>query len=365
MTQNIYIPCSIGIGFLGIAYPLGSDYEEEGYRGTHHLMEHLVYKSFEHLWPKLTRLGIIHNAYTASDKIAFHFSGIENRLVQVAEELYNLITSGKCYWTKEEFDTEKELVLQEYSDAFNEQLEGVITNTLRRYFGYYDTLGLSNDIVRFTYEDSLRLCDKFTAPEFVCQVGKKEYININGTRPKKKEFTVPRFYYHNIPTEPVPKQDQTVVGMLYKGAVTSFLYNKLSFVQKCLTAGLESPLYQALQGKSGLAYITEDNIQRVYDYCVPSFFSVTDNDKAKKLIKTYNEFFSGNLHRHISKERFENCMCGEMVSKETCDLLPFQGVFITVMEDNPFTCLDTLTYEDTLYLLDTYFKRECFEQIVY
>ena len=64
MPDYIYIPSTIGLSLLAIVYPLGSDYESDGRRGTHHLMEHLICKSFDHMLPQLKRLGINYNAYT-------------------------------------------------------------------------------------------------------------------------------------------------------------------------------------------------------------------------------------------------------------------------------------------------------------
>lgn len=56
--SNIHISSNIGMAFLGIRYSLGSDFEVDGQRGTHHLMEQLMCKSFDYMLPKMKRLGI-------------------------------------------------------------------------------------------------------------------------------------------------------------------------------------------------------------------------------------------------------------------------------------------------------------------
>jgi len=368
--KNIFITNPIGpisMGFFGISYRLGSDYEAEGCRGTHHLMEHLMYNSFKHLWPKLKRLGVQHNAYTDTDRLGFFFDGLCRSLNKIVPELYEMITSGKCRWTKEQFDIEKMTVIQEYHDVFNNQYQGTLVNAFRRHYRYFDPIGLCSNIESFSYEDSIKFAECFRHPVFVCQVAGQYII------PSHPEIPIgfdslepePKFGSYDVPLEPVPKKGETVVGLISKHPIPKSERNRVGMVIKCLNDGLESPLVDEIQIRNGLSYFSDGTLYAMYGWHVPSFFACTVNKKRKKLRKIYTNFFSGDLSRHITRERFEDCMAGDAVAKEVCELLPHNGVKVTVMEDSPFDGLAGFTHEEALVLLNKHFKLDNFVEIEY
>lgn len=378
MSKNVYIPSNIGIGLLGIAYNLGSDYEIEGARGSHHLMEHLMCKSFDDMLPKLTRLGINHNAYTSNNKIVFHFSGLDESLALVAKEVYDAITSGNYAWSEEGFENEKATVLQEYEDVFNEQVEGTIVNILRKHYRYYDPIGNRADIEKFSYEDSLKSRSLFTNPDMVCQVGIQHLI-----LPENKLVTklyqnclAPCFTYSSgVDLEKIPKKKKflgifgdggkTVVGLIHKDPIPKNKINQVAMVVRCLNDGLESPLLQEIRDKNGLSYFSIGDINILFGSGIINFASCTSNNQKNKLRDIYTKFFKGTLSRHISKQRFENCYDGMMITKKICEKLPHEGVMRTVIEDSPFDGLESFTYKDAIGLLEEYFDINNFAEFEY
>lgn len=371
--RNIHIRSDIGMGFLGIAYPMGSDFEYDGVYGTNHLMEHLMSKCFDSLLPRLKRLGLNYEVYTGTDRLVFYFEGLDESLGVMAQELYDLITSGTYKWTEEEFDNEKRTVIQEYEDAFNEQVNGTIINSFRRHYNYFDPIGFKPDIERFSYKDSLAFRKNFKTPMLVCQVG-KQYVDVTVQDIPCYQWSNPSFKDYKVPLEVVPKKGKTVVGLLSKfplgspGLRADLLkseVNRTGMILKCLNDGIESPLLQEIRDKRGLSYFSMGVIYQLHRFGVPTFMSCTSNRNKKKLRKVYTEFFSGDLSRHISRSRFDDCLAGELISKKICEILPYSGAKVTVMEDSPYDGLEGFTYEEALRLLDKHFKLDNFAEIEY
>lgn len=371
--MNIHITSDIGMGFLGIAYRMGSDFECEGERGTNHLMEHLMSKCFDSLLPRLKRLGLNYEVYTSTDRLVFYFEGLDESLGVMAQELYGLITSGTYTWTEDEFDNEKRTVIQEYEDAFNEQVNGTIINTFRRHYNYFDPIGFKPDIERFSYQDSLNFRKNFTTPMLVCQVGKRHVDVPDINLPTIGLPPYPMFGDYNVPVEPVPKKGKVVVGLLGKGIIGLPYHhsggrselNRVGLIIKCLNDGIESPLLQEIRDKRGLSYFSMGIAYTMHGFGVPTFVSCTSNRNKNKLRKVYTEFFSGDLSRHISQDRFDDCLAGELITKRICEILPYSGAKVTIIEDSPYEGLDGFTYEEALRLLDKYFKLDNFSEIEY
>jgi hypothetical protein len=362
--MNIHIPSDIGMGFMGIAYRMGSDFEYDGVRGTTHLMEHLMSKCFDSLLPRLKRLGLNYEVYTDTNRLVFYFEGLDESLGVMAQELYHLITSGTYTWTEEEFNNEKLTVIQEYEDAFNEQISGTISNVFRRHYNYFDPIGFKPDIERFSYQDSLDFRKNFTTPMLVCQVGKQHLWQKIDPLPGIGS-PHPMIGNYDVPLEPVPKKGKTVVGLLGECIIPDSEVNRVGLVLKCLNDGIESPLLQEIRDKRGLSYFSMSILYTMHGFGVPTFVSCTSNRNKKKLRTVYTEFFSGDLSRHISKDRFDDCLAGELIAKRICEILPYSGAKVTIMDKSPYTELDGFTYDEALHLLNKYFKLDDFVEIEY
>ncbi len=375
MPNYIYIPSTIGLSLLAISYPLGSDYESDGRRGTHHLMEHLICKSFDHMLPKLKRLGINYNAYTSTNQVVLFFEGLDESIETVAQELYDCITSGTYTWSKQSFDNEKKTVLQEYEDVFNEQVGGTLVNVLRKHYRYFDPIGLRDNVESFSYADSLEFRKCFQTPKLLCQVGKQNILTTTGPDIIMSGFQEPIFGNYDVPLETIPKKKKlfgvfgaggkTVVGLLNKSPVIKSEMNRVGVVISCLNDGLESPLLQEIRDKNGLSYFSEGCVVPMFRFGAITFLSCTSDRNAKKLHGVYNRFFSGDLSRHISKERFDDCYQGIMIEKKIGERLPHKGAMSTIVRDSPYEGLDNFTYQDALVLLEKHFQLNGFAEIEY
>lgn len=321
-------------------------------------------KAFEPLWPKLKRLGIDYNAQTGTDRITFHFGGLDENLDLVAQEIYEYLVHRPFTWTQEVFETEKLTILQEYEDAFNEQESGALHNLIRRHYNYFCPVGFREDIEAFSYEDALAARELFMCPNLICRVGNESFKPEVIKEPYQRAYEA-KFGYYDAPQETVPKEGKTIVGLISRHSVPSQDRNKVGMILSCLNDGLEAPLAQEIREKRGLSYCSAGYLLPLLGTNVLVFFAATSKKQRKTLRKVYQEFFSGDLERHVSPSRFEDCYQATQNIKKTCDRLPHDGARTTILEDSPFEGLENFGYAEALEVLNRYFKVEYFEEVEY
>lgn len=364
---HIKFNSNIGIGFLGLSYQLGADYENPMTYGTSHLMEHMICKSYDHMRSTLTRLCIDNNAYTQSDKIVFWLEGLNEQVQEVAQEWCENITSGQFIATKEAFELEQKVVLEEYADAFNSQTTGGYYNTLRQYYDFYCAIGERRSIENFTYDDYVRNVEKFKRPTLLCQCG-GDFVDLNGIEfvPQSINTTQLVLQHRNVQLEQYPRMDKIGVGLISKNGITDkFLVNKLNLLLTCLNGNLEAPLYELIREVHGLAYCSYGWFTSAKGNKILTFCAETTSNRSNELKTMYDGFFDGDLSRHISKQRFDDCKQFLLISKRKDELLPHEYAKKYGFDDDPWIGTGELTYEDALQLLQRYFHVSNFQAIEY
>ena len=136
-----------------IVYEGSTNLEKPGWYGLSHLMEHLVCRNFDHLQDDFERDGIDWNAFTDSNNIVFYWTGLEEKLDKYRDKLVELMSGFNV--TKEEFENERNIVLEEYMDSFNEQTDSHSMNLSRKLFNDYDPIGLKRDLEELKFMDCL------------------------------------------------------------------------------------------------------------------------------------------------------------------------------------------------------------------
>ena len=363
-----FIKSTNSLGFVGIGYPMGSAYETEGRYGISHLMEHLGCKPFDDLRAKIKRLSINDNAYTSDNKVVFWFSGREKTLLEVIPEVAERIITVWPVWDEASFNNERATVIQEYMDTFNNQESGFYENVLRRYYGHFGPIGRKKDLENFTFEDSVLLAkEKFGCPSDLVQVGSDRIIDLilsaNSDQMKTLKFKEEGY---GLEEEEVPKSDKTVVGLLGKKPMWIEHAPLVDFTMTCLNDGLEAPLYQEVRELSGLSYYSANDLNVVGKTFVPFFMATTSNERAEELIDVYTKFFSGDLTRHISFDRFQDCKEYYEGKKEISNILAHSGAGPALLRDyDKFEGIEFWTYSNILECLETNFGIDNFKLTSY
>lgn len=348
--MKTFIKNDIGMAFLGLGYNFAALQELPGKRGVSHLMEHLMCKPFDKMLPKIKRLGLSYNAYTSDDRTVFYLSGLEESLKQVQEEWITNIRTATPLWDETSFLAEKQTVLQEYGDSFNSQTDGTYSNLLRKHYGYCGAIGFKEDIVKFTYEDSITRSRAFLHPDSIVLVASEDFVvdtsvtRIGYNMPHTFSFTEDS----KLPLEIVPKEDKSVVGLL--GISNLITQDKteiaaLDFAVDCITNGLESPLYQEIRDLRGLSYFSMGGVEEMGDTVIPMFMASTSLEREEELSDVYKDFFSGDPGRHITEDRFEDMKQAILIKERKSKILPFQGQGPSLLRSRTgFEGIDSLTY---------------------
>ena len=109
-------------------------------------------KNFDHLQEDFDKDGIDWNAYTSSNEIVFYMTGLEEKVEKWKYEFIKLL--GGFNVTKEDFENERKIVLEEYMDAFNNQTSAHEMNLLRSKFNDFSPIGAKKDLQDLKYSAS-------------------------------------------------------------------------------------------------------------------------------------------------------------------------------------------------------------------
>ena len=159
-----------------VVYEGSTNLEKKGIFGISHLLEHLCCKSFDHLQEDFDRDGIEWNAYTSSNEICFYLTGLEDKVNKWKGEFMDLL--GTFNVTKKEFENERNIVLEEYMDSFNDQTQCHMLNLSRKLFNDYDPIGLKQDLEKMNFIDIMNFWElQYAKPTKIINVSKKDYKN--------------------------------------------------------------------------------------------------------------------------------------------------------------------------------------------
>jgi predicted Zn-dependent peptidase len=359
------IDSSIGMSYFGIMFDSGGIWENEGLRGCSHFMEHLMCKTYEHLYSKMRRFNVSDNAFTMDNNVVFFASGLDECISEFSQVMLDELLSQEKLWTSEQFETEKKIILQEYGDSFNDQFSGAYVNAIRKYFGYFGALGAREDIENFTYDKSLEMAKKwFSTPRKIITVGNHD-IQYTGNYIYKTYTKTLKFDEYDVPLESIPKEDQSVVSLVLKEPVSIKKAPIINLLRNCLANGLESPLYQEVREKRGLAYFVYFNQDVIGNEVVLAASSQTANENVTELVNTCKEFFARDMRDVITQSRFEDCKKGIMYQKKQADILPHTGIVHTeIYPFNTFDGIENFTYEQVVDLGNKLFNGEDNFQVV-
>jgi predicted Zn-dependent peptidase len=141
-----------GLGTIYYYFGHSASSENVGERGLSHMAEHLLCHSFDHLLPKITANSISYNAFTSDNHVVFYWTGLHEKLSEFESEFVKIFDFVP---TKEQFENERNIILQEYTQYMADQ-NSIYQNINRKYYDYYGAIGCRPDIESITYEDFLK-----------------------------------------------------------------------------------------------------------------------------------------------------------------------------------------------------------------
>lgn len=308
-----------GLGSLYYYFGHSANSEKIGERGLSHFAEHLMCHSFDHLLPKLRSLGITYNAQTHDDFVIFYWTGLDEKIHEVEPELLNLFSYIP---SKDQFENERKIILQEYDDYFSGQ-NSVYINADRKYLNFFGAIGFRKDIEDVTYEQMLVFIERFRNPTKIYRVSSMKK-NVVSEIYKNVEYKLP---LKNSKLKPQPIELESSSSFPTSTLVADWVNvsGKMSnveatFLSNMYASGLESPMYNEIREKRGLAYAVSLFVEeyKFMDYNKINTYILCNEEKVSEVRELVNNILS-NPEEFLTKERFDvvkSCdECGRKIQK--------------------------------------------------
>ena len=343
-----------------VVYEGSTNLEKEGWYGISHLMEHLMCKNFDHLQEDFDKVGIDWNAYTSGNEIVFYLTGLDEKVNKWKGEFMDLL--GQFNVTKEEFENERNIVLEEYMDAFNSQTEVHMLNLSRKLFNDYDPIGLREDLENLKFMDCLNYFElQYSKPTKIINVSKgKPYKNNEIDFADRKIDRKIEFGEHKVPFELGNEfKDKSSLVMLSPVIDEDFAY--VHFINAMLSLGLKSPLYQEIREKRGLVYYVHCYQSRMNQQGLNTIATQTSNKNLNACIDAIKEVLE-NPKKYLTKDRFDLVKDYYKVRMQKDEILRYKNVnqWINPEGWSVYDIIDTVDFKKVKKVYDKYYKFENF-----
>ncbi|MBO7696371.1 MAG: insulinase family protein [Methanobrevibacter sp.] len=326
---HIYEKKSLKMTSLHIVYDRGGLYDKEGEYGTSHLMEHLICETFKDEYQNLSRLNIEWNAVTTTERVMVYFTGMDKYFTpEIKQRLVKKLLGGidKCV-NEERFKAERNVVLQEYMDSFNDPESW--NNILRQRFNYYQVIGKRSDIENFTYKDMLSHYKKYyTKPSKIVEIGptKSDFSFVKfAEKPVSEPMKLKFGNYKDVELEEIPKGTKIVVRYGSKKMIKKSDVPALIMAYNILVGGLDAPMMKRIREEKQLTYGVHGGLTFMLNDTWATFSATTDLQNADKMKAEFQYFFN-DISKHIKKDRFENEINAYGIAAETKKIFRYKNI---------------------------------------
>ena len=356
----INLPSQTNLSGFYVIYEGSTNLEKPGWYGLSHLMEHLCCKSFDHIQEDFDKDGIDWNAYTSGNEIVFYLTGLDEKVNKWKNEFLELL--GQFKITKEEFENERKIVLEELMDSFNGQTETHMLNLSRKLFNEYGPIGLREDLEKLKFMDIINFWElQYSKPTKIINVSKgKPYKNNEIDFAERKIDRKIEFGDHKVPFELGNEfKDKSSLVMLSPVIDEDFAY--VHFINAMLSLGLKSPLYQEIRESAGLVYYIHYYQSRMNQQGLNMIATQTSNKNIDKVIELTKKVIN-NPKKYLTKERFNLVKDYYKVRMQKDEILRYKNVnqFINPEGWSVYDIIDTVDFKKVKKVYDKYYKFENF-----
>ena len=338
-----------------IIYEGSTNLEKKGNYGISHLMEHLMCKTFFNLLEDFDRDSIDWNAYTDSNLINFHFTGLESKLDKYRDKILKAVSNFNI--TKEQFENERNIVLSEYEDSFNEQSGSHYLNLYRKLFNDYDPIGLKEDLENLKFMDCLNFYEEqYMKPSKIINVSKtKKLKNLDIEFSDRKITKKIEYGNHKVPFELGNSfKDKTSIIML--SPIIEEDNAEVHFLNAMLSLGLKSPLYQEVRENQGLVYFIHCYQSRHNLQGITNITTQTNNKNVNKVVDAVEKVLT-DKDKFLNKDRFNLVKDYYSARRDKEEILRFGSVgqYITPKGWSVYDILDTVKLKDIKDVYEKYY----------
>jgi predicted Zn-dependent peptidase len=334
--------------------------EKKGIFGIAHLCEHLQTKMIDHLQEDFDRDGIEWNLWTSSNEICMYIQGLDEKVNKWKHIIIDLIFQFKI--TKEDFENERKIVLEEYLDSMNQQTEVHQINLERKLFNDYGPIGLKEDLENMKFLDIINFWElQYSKPSKIINVSKNNpYKNNTIDFAERKIDKVFSYGDHKVSLEMGNEfKDKSSLVMLSPIIDEDFAY--VHFINAMLSLGLKSPLYQEIREKKGLVYYVHCYQSRMNKQGINTIATQTSNKNFDAVVEAVKLVLE-NPKKYLTKERFDLVKDYYSVRMQKDEILRYKNVnqYINPEGWSVYEILDTVNLKKIKEVYDKYFKFENF-----
>ena len=346
-------------GFYIVYY--GSTLQEDrGIYGISHLMEHLMCKTFEHLREPFEKEGIDWNAYTSTNEIVFYFTGLDSYLRKRKSEILDCMS--KFDITKEQFENERKIVLEEYTDYFSDQTESHMLNLTRKIFNVYDPIGLREDLESLRFMDCLNFYEKqFSSPSKIINVAPQNPFEFDGIF-NKTDFDK-KIQFGKYGDAILEKRNEfgDKVSLIMTSELTDADFNYITFINSMLSMGLSSPLYNEVREKRGLVYYIRCSQSRFNNQGVTQITTQTNSKNVERVYDSVRLILK-NPEKFLTQERFETIKNSYLIKLKKDRINRYSNVsrWINPKDWSVKEIINTINLEKVMEIFDKYYDFDKF-----
>lgn len=334
--------------------------ENEGTYGIGHLIEHLICKNLKDDFVNiLENNGIVWNAYTTPNNIVFYIKGIDDYIFRYKDDFYNTITNFNT--TEKLLESEKKIVIEEYTDLFNRFNKNHFLNLYRKLFNNYNSIGEKSNIENVTVDDCYKHYNNFYKTPHKILYFSKNYKHESNIKFNENNKEIGFKYISNnkyILESPISSINKSSV--IYTSPIVYSDFDKIIFINYLLSGGLKSPLYKAIREKENLAYYINCRIDRLHDTGVIIISTETNDNNVEKLHQTIINIFKDK--NYLTKEKFniiKNFIKINII-KSNINIQDNEDEFILPESWKIENTIDTITYDNIIEIFEKYFNIESF-----
>jgi len=340
---------------LHIVFRGGVQKERKGFFGVQHLCEHIFFKSLEPLLNDFDRDGISNNAYTSDNEVVVYFTGLDEYLSKYRETILEKILSFEV--TEEQFNSERLVVIQEYTMYFNKQEYSHSLNLNRRLFGTFGPIGLKEDLDNLTYDDFMNYFkENFSKPHLIINVSKNSEFKTD------IEFATDTFdkIYHygqfDVALEPYTGRNGKS-SIIYLSEIITEDLAYVDFICDMLGMGLQSPLYKIIRSENSLCYYVNCSLDRMTDLCGTITISSETSDANVEEFEKLTAQVLGNPEKYMTQERFDIVKQALEINLKKAEINRYSNVgkYITPIEWQVEPILESITLEKVMEIYKKYF----------
>ena len=262
-------------------------------------------------------------------------------------------------------ESEKKIVLDEYTDLFNRYNKNHFLNLYRKLFNNHNSIGRRYDIENVTTDACYNHYNNYyNNPHHIVYISKKYKheadITFNQIY-KNNGFEYKKEHKYELES-PISSKNKS--SMIYTSPVIYEDFDKIIFLNYLLSGGLKSPLYKHLREKENLTYYINCRMDRLQNTGIILISTETNDINVERLHDTILKIFKDKSY--LTKEKFnviKNFIKISLV-KSNINLQDNEDKFILPKNWVIENTIESITYDQIIETFDKYFNIDNFYKSV-